>query len=136
MTICIIDSSVILTSLLNLKPTSEKKFKNILQQQKKGSTEVYSTSFLSLEIANGLRFTIKDSTLAKEVFDKFSALPIQYFSLNASQIKEILEISYELQTTVYDTSYHFLAQLLDGTFYTCDEKYYQKAKALGKIEFL
>jgi hypothetical protein len=65
--------------------------------------------------------------------EKFSQLPIEFFSFKANHIKEILKLAYRFQTTVYDTAYHFLAKLLDGVFFTSDKDYFKKAKNLGSI---
>jgi predicted nucleic acid-binding protein len=89
---------------------------------------------LTIEVANGLRFGISDPTGAQPILAKFFEIPIHYFFLTPEQTSEIVSLSYGLSTTVYDTSYHFLARLLGATFITCDRAYYQKAKALGNIE--
>lgn len=52
------------------------------------------------------------------------------------QIKGVLELAYDLGTTVYDASYHYLARFLDAVFLTCDKEYYEKAKNIGNIELI
>lgn len=135
MKIYVVDASVLLTSLLEEKENAAKELQNLLERVEKKSVQVYSSCLLPLEIANGLRYTLKDKNLCQETFDKFSSLPISYFSFKIEHIQKALVLSYELKTSVYDTSYHVLAKLLSGTFLTADKEYYTKAKNLGSIEF-
>jgi predicted nucleic acid-binding protein len=89
-----------------------------------------------LEVANGLRFTLNDSEIGRKIFADFSRLPLEYFDLKPNQIKEILNLAYRVEATVYDTSYHFLARLLGGELLTCDREYFEKAQSLGSINFV
>jgi predicted nucleic acid-binding protein len=132
----IIDASFILSSLFLSKEHITRKLKTILQEQEKREAEIYTTDYFLLEVANGLRFSLKDACLTLEVWDKISLLPLKYFSFNKTHIKEILTHSYDFKTTVYDTSYHYLAKLLSGTFLTCDKNYYQNAKSWDNIELV
>lgn len=132
----ILDASFVLGSILEDNPVAFKKIKSINRQVEDVKAEIYSLPLLPLEVANGLRFRLKDNKKALLFLDKFSGLPIKYFPLSFNQISEILILSYTHQTTVYDTSYHFLALLLDGIFLTCDEDYYRKAKELNHIELV
>jgi len=129
----IIDASFILQTLLSPESNVAIVSKKIFKDQKSKRIKIYSTSFMPLEIANGLRFSFKEQKLAEEIFSKFALLKIEYFALNSQQIQTMLSMSYNLKTTVYDTSYHFLAKLLGGVFYTCDKEYFQKAKKEGNI---
>lgn len=129
----IIDASFVLRALLTPESDIAKIFKNIFKEQKIQKVKVYSTSFLPYEVANGLRFSLKDQKLAEEIFSKFNQLEIEYFNLNSQQIQKILSMSYNFGATVYDTSYHFLAKLIEGDFYTCDREYFLKAEKEGNI---
>lgn len=129
------DASVILHAML---PSGNQeiflRFQNHLRHAQKGEITLSSIPLLVSEFANGVRFALTDSMLAAETFKKFSLLPIKYFALSAEQVSEALALSYELGTTVYDTSYHLLARLLSATFITADREYFQKAKVLGNID--
>lgn len=129
----IIDASVILTALIGKKDTAITALKQFVATTEEKRSEIYSTSFMLLEVANGARYNFRDTASAFLVYENLLTLPITYFSFNNDQIKSILDLSYQLNTTVYDTSYHYLAQLLSGIFVTCDNAYYQKAKHLGHI---
>lgn len=132
----IIDASVLLTAILGKNKKIATWVKGIFSEATNKKAELYSSSFLALEFANGIRFSLKDHTEAVSVYDKFVKLPLKLFSFNQEQIKEVLKLSYQLKTTVYDTSYHYLAKLLGGTFITCDKQYYQKARKLEDVLLL
>jgi len=89
---------------------------------------------LPFEVANALRFNIKDPTLAIKTYEVFSRLPIDITPLSAGQLGEALVASYRFATTLYDTSYHLLAKLMGATFITCDREYFKKADSWGSIE--
>lgn len=132
----ILDASVILTYYIGKNKKLKKEFNQILKSVDGKKAELYSINLLALEIANGLRFTLKNETKAQNALTKSLSLPIKYFSLKNIHHEKILELSYELNTSVYDTSYHFTAKLINGTFLTCDKKYYQKAQKLEAIKLL
>lgn len=132
----IIDASVLLTAILGKNKKIAEKVKSLFSHATNKKAELYSSSLLALEFANGVRFSLKDRNDAVSAYDKFVKLPIKLFSFNQGQIKEVLKLSYQLKTTVYDTSYHYLAKLLGGTFITCDKQYYQKAKKLEDVILL
>ena len=130
----ILDASVILTFLLKSNSSVEKNFVKILKEVNTKKAKLYSSYLLPLEIGNGLRFTLKNELVSEEVLQKFLRLPIKYFIFSAAHYAKILELSYLFKTSFYDTSYHFLAKLLKGTFLTCDTKYFKKAKDFGNIK--
>ena len=132
----VLDASVIISFLLEKNPRLEKKVIKILKEVKRGKARLYSSPLLPLEVGNGLRYSLADEQLAAEALEKFLDLPINFFSFTSPHYSKILKLSYLLKTSFYDTSYHFLAQLLKGVFLTCDQEYFKKAKSLGKIELL
>ena len=132
----VLDASVLLTGLLNERENVANKLQGLLRHVEKKQVQIYSSSLLPLEVANGLRYTIRDNNLGQETFEKFGELPINYFYFKTEHIQKALDLSYELKTSVYDTSYHVLAKLISGTLLTCDREYYLKAKDFGSIELL
>jgi predicted nucleic acid-binding protein len=132
----VIDASVILGYLLQKNKEVAEKATALLKGLKAQATEIYAPSLLFTEVANGLRFSLRDEGIAMQQFEKFSRLPIRCVSFSASQMKEIIRLSFQLDATVYDVSYHFLAILHGGIFLTCDADYFRKAKRLGKIELV
>jgi len=135
MKIYVLDASVVLTFLLGENEMTKGKVTTLLRRVSKKKIKLYSSFLLPLEVGNGLRYTLKDQELADEVLKIFLALPIEYFAFRQTHCQKILQLSYTLRTSFYDTSYHFLAKLLKGTFVTCDAEYFKKAERLGNIKF-
>lgn len=132
----LVDASVILQSILHESQNVETKLKELLIKAKKGEAEVYSSKLLILEVANGLRFSIKEENICREIFSDFLSLPIKIFDISEIQMEQVIKISYRQNTTIYDTSYHILAKSYGAIFLTCDENYFSKAKKLGEIELI
>lgn len=123
----VIDASIVVGVILAQSPYSLKKLKEY---------RVHSVSLLPAEVANAIRFQLKDKLDGKTALGKFLKLPIELHTLDLRQMPNILEMSYSLHTTVYDTCYHYLAMELGIIFLTADRQYYQKAKKLGSIELV
>jgi len=134
MKIYVLDASVILTFLLEKSSSTKKNFIKFLNQAKSGKIKLTSSYLLPLELGNGLRFSLRDEDLAKKVLENFLKLPIGYFVFSEIHYEKILALSYQLGTSFYDTSYHFLAKLLKGVFLTADKEYFEKAKNIGDIK--
>jgi predicted nucleic acid-binding protein len=132
----LVDASIILQSILEESNFVSKEFEKIMKEVALGKARILSQKFLIMEVANGIRYAEKDKILAQKYFQVFLKLPIKYLALSKSQYKQILEFSYELGTTVYDTSYHILAISKGAIFLTCDSKYFKKAKGLGSVELV
>jgi len=131
-----VDAPVILKTALMESDSVSKRFGKILKEVKLGKVELLSQKLLTLEVANGFRFGTSEVSEALKYFNVFLKLPIKYFSPTETQQRKVIEVSYDLGTTVYDTSYHILAKAHNAIFLTCDEDYYKKAKDLGDINFL
>lgn len=136
MKIYVIDASVILKVFLNESTSVIDEFSIILKKTQEKKISLLSSKMLNIEVANGLRFSVKDQVEAIKTFKDFLALPIKTFVITKLQNEKTIKLSYELGTTVYDTSYHVLAKAHNAIFLTCDEEYYKKAKALGDIELI
>ncbi len=129
----VVDASIILKFLLEDHSSTVEFVSTLLRDAKKGNVILVSTSLLPLEVGNGLRFTVKDATLAEDVLGKFQKLPIDIVALTQIQIGKSLSLSYKFSTTVYDASYHVLAIARNCTYMTADRAYYNRAKSLGMI---
>jgi len=130
----VIDASVVLNMILKEDMRSAKVFQDLIDKAKKNKIKLYSTAFFRHEVANGLRFSDKKTWEVLEIWEKFMKLPIECVELERNFLGSVANLSYKLKTTVYDTSYHYLAIVLNGTFLTRDKKYYAKAKKLGNIK--
>lgn len=132
----VIDASVVATALLAEESTVESFFQKLLEKALQKEILILSSKFLIVEVANALRFGLKDGDKSTQVLKDFLALPIKTVVPSKSALLLALALSYEIRTTVYDTLYHVLAQSYGATFLTCDDGYYRKAKKLGDIEYI
>lgn len=136
MKIYILDASVVLSFLLDENLSIKKKLLTILKQAETGKLRLISFYLLPLEVGNGLRYSLADKKLAQEALEKFLNLPLDYFVFRPAHYSRILQLAYFSGTSFYDTAYHFLAQLLRGTFLTADAAYFKKARNLGSVKLL
>ena len=135
MPIYIFDASVVLNYLLDENKEVGKEIKNIFRQEKNGKAQIYSVDLLPFEVGNVLKNKLSQDK-NKIIFELFKKQHIAYKSLTLDQMGEIISLSYQFDTTTYDTSYHYLAKILDGTFVTCDRNYFNKAKSWGNIKLV
>ena len=131
---CVVDASVILKFLLHENAEVANKFEGLLTKAQEEKIEILSHPLMILEVANGLRFTLKDQAQARETLKIVLRLPFKILPLTEIQQEKTLEMSFGLGTTVYDTSYHILAKSHGAVFITCDREYFKKAKQLKDIE--
>ena len=132
----ILDASVVVRYLLSSSEEVAKRLPLLLRGVKDSKFKLYSSFLLSLEVCNSLRFSLADKQKLETVLSKLFKLPIKYLKLTNAQLAEAASLSYDLGTTVYDTSYHVLAKAHNAIFLTCDGDYYKKAKDLGDIELI
>ena len=132
----VVDASVVLTGILENQKTVVDEVREYFVQAEGNKLELYSSSFLKMEVCNGLRFNEKDLSKSTKLLSVFFKLPIKFIDFNHALYEESLSTSYKLNATVYDTSYHILAKAHNAVFLTCDEEYYKKAKGLGDIELI
>lgn len=129
--VVIIDASILLASTIGDNERIDQKLRDILHDKTRSASIL---SFTTMEFANGVRFSTRDLPLAKQALERFTALSLPMRDLTPTDIQAIIELSYTLGTTVYDTAYHYAAIMHDGTFITCDRGYHNKASSLGHIE--
>lgn len=132
----ILDSSFVCRSVLAEESSAALTMEKILREEKAGKVALYSSNLFFLEMGNALRFSQIEQNKVEIFLETILKFPIEYFSFKKKHIMQIVELSFDLDTTVYDTSYHFLAKLLGGVFLTCDKKYFEKAREIGNIEFI
>ena len=130
----VIDASVVLNMILKDDKHTAPTFKALIADAKKNKIRLFSTAFLGHEVANGLRYSDKKKEEVLEIWEYFIKLPIARIELEKNFLGSVANLSRKLDTTVYDTAYHYLAMVIEGTFLTRDKKYYQKAKELGNIK--
>lgn len=135
MKIYIFDASILGCLLFNESVFLVKKINKLIKLAREKKIRIIAPDLLSYEISNIIKnHTNKEDS--KNLFADFISLPIELIGITSEQMKKILEMACDHSVTTYDASYHYLAKFLDGTFVTCDGKYYQKAKELGSIELI
>ena len=131
MNIFVCDASVLVTALFGTNKDVSAKLDRLLHDK---SSMAHVLPFTVIEFANGVRFSTRDIPIAKQALERFTALALPVLELASADVLAIVELSYRLGTTVYDTSYHYAAIMHDGIFITCDKSYHKKASQLGHIE--
>ena len=108
----------------------------LLKALKDKQTKLLSSDLFRFEVTNAIRYSpTSQENLPKQIMAVLS-LPIKIVGVSDKGFSEIAKMAKENNTTVYDTSYHFLAISMDGIFVTCDRDYFQKSRHLGYIEYL
>lgn len=132
----IIDASVALCMALKEDQETVKRMGSLVKKVERRKARLWSTVFFRQEFCNGLRYSDKNKEEILIIWRRFQKLPIINAELERNFLSSVIILSKKLNTTVYDTAYHYLAMILNGTFLTRDKKYYQKAKKLGNIELI
>lgn len=129
----VIDTSVVMKYLTN-KDSAAGVW--LLKALKNRQTKLISSDLFHFEIANAIRYSpTPEKKMAEQIMAALT-LPIKIVKISDKGFSKIARIAKENDTTVYDTSYHFLAISRDGIFVTCDRDYFQKSKHLGYIDLL
>lgn len=136
MKIYTVDASFILGVILEEGSEVVDVFSGIFDEVIRKKAIVYSSQLLPIEVANVIRYKFKDSDKGTEIYEKFCALPLCYFNLGNSQIKQALTLAYSVGESVYDSSYHLVSKIQGGELLTCDKKYFLKAKTFGNIRYI
>ena len=136
MNVYVVDASIVLQTSLNESESVKIFFGKLLKDAEQDKIILISSKLLPIEVANGLRYGIKDKEELIDTFRDFLKTPIKTLVLTNVQKEKTLEIAFDLGTTVYDTSYHVLAKAHNAVFLTCDQEYYKRAKELGDIELI
>lgn len=131
MNVIVCDASVLITALFGTNKDAAVKLNRLLNDK---SSLVHTLPFTVIEFANGLRFSTRDIPFARKALERFTALTLPVLELAPADVHAIIELSYRLGTTVYDTAYHYAALMHEGVFITCDKGYYKKASQLEHIE--
>lgn len=131
----ILDSNILLAFLLD-EPEQALAAK-LFQEHDQQKVEFFAPSLWDYEIWNRLSRVEKSLfNTGYGLFLRFTNLPTK-IDLNRQIIDQALLISSTIsQLAFYDTVYHALAMIKDGTFLTLDQKYYEKTKKLGHIVML
>lgn len=135
MEILVPDASVILKWAIGLESELDReKAIHILDAWVGNNIEIVLPELWVFEVGNVLGRMVPDSALEK--METLLEFRFKTKELNKQTCKSIFKLMKDLSVSFYDASYHALAQRMGGVFITADDKYYQKARARGNIEFL
>ncbi len=130
---CVIDTSVIMKYLTNKGSVAGVWLLGALKDKQ---TKLISSDLFHFEVTNAIRYSpTSQENMPRQIMAALS-LPIEIIKISDKGFSKIAKIAKENDTTVYDTSYHFLAITMDGIFITCDRDYFRKSKHLGYINLL
>lgn len=132
----VFDASVVLGFLLNESILLRRNIEKIVREVDLGKAAIFSSPLINLEVANGLRFRLVNKLEAVSGYERFLDLGLTVYTPDSKGVEQIILMAFEVNATVYDCFYHFVANELGGTFLTCDKEYFKKAKKLGGIEFV
>ena len=92
---------------------------------------IAAPSLLPYEVLNALKYSgaFGEEEL-KEIAEILEDFQINLFNLQDKLAAKSVEIAMRKGLTIYDASYLALAQILDTTLYTADEKLIRKTKGL------
>lgn len=132
--IFVIDASIILAWLLP-KEKHQKQVDNLFLLHTQKTISLTVPTLCTYEVVNGIKSAIlrKRITIAKtpEILEKYQMLEIEELK---PVMMRLFELSYQNNISVYDAAYVELAQRKGWSFYTADEKLYDKLK--GKLSFV
>lgn len=135
MEIFVPDASVILKWAIGLESELDReKAIHILDAWVGNNIEIVLPELWVFEVGNVLGRMVPDSALEK--METLLEFRFKTKELDKETCKSIFKLMKDLSVSFYDASYHALAQRMGGVFITADDKYYQKARARGNIEFL
>jgi len=99
--------------------------------------EIAVPSLFFYEIANVLATKIKLTTEeAQEAFELIAEFVCNVYELDSTEFLEAMSLAMKYKVSVYDASYHVLANRLGCRFLTADHKFWEKVKVMGIAELL
>lgn len=99
--------------------------------------EIAVPSLFFYEIANVLATKVKLSPEeALEAFELISAFEFNLNELDSTEYLDAMTLAMNYKISVYDASYHVLADRLGCRFLTADRKFWEKVKGMGVAELL
>lgn len=130
------DASVIAKWVLPGEPFQEKAVR-LKEDYVSGLIELSSLSLVVLEVANALRKAERlnriSGTDADESLKALNDMRVELHELNWAQAAQALHISSDLNLTIYDTSYIFLADEMRIPLITADITLYEAARKQFRV---
>jgi len=132
----VVDASVIAKWVLPGEPFQEKALR-LKEDHVSGLIELSAPGVVVQEVANALWRAVGLKRIseadAKEALEALSDMRIELRELSWAQTAEALSIACDLDLTIYDTSYVFLANELKVPLVTADKTLYKTARKKFKI---
>ncbi|MCD6513720.1 MAG: type II toxin-antitoxin system VapC family toxin [Candidatus Odinarchaeota archaeon] len=112
----------------------------LLKDFKDGLIDLHAPYLIQAEFTNAIRKyylsgVIDESTLS-EITNIIKKLPINYHSMDWDMIDHALRIAINFNITVYDSIYFTLAENVNGTVITADERFYNATRKSEKVIFI
>jgi predicted nucleic acid-binding protein len=102
-----------------------------------GKNEIAVPALFFYEIANVLATKVKlTAAEALEAFELISAFEFDVHELDNTGYMEAMTLAMNYKISVYDASYHVLANRLGCRFLTADRKFWEKMKGMDVAELL
>ena len=117
-------------------PTKKKALK-LKEDHVSGALDLFAPSIIVQEVSNALWRAIRLNRIseadAEEALRALNDIRIELHKLNWAQSAQALSIACDLDLTVYDTSYVFLANELKVPLITADKTLYETARKQFRI---
>jgi hypothetical protein len=132
----VLPATFVLQALSKQKADLTHKLIELVENNQKQVIKLYTLPLFYTQLTNGLNFSYFSLSRAQELLSQCLNLPVEIHSLQPRDYQKILELAHHQKTSIYDTSYHYLAKILSATLLTCDKKYFRKAQNFGNIELI
>ena len=131
-----VDASVIAKWILPGEPYQDKAAR-LKEDQVLGLAELCAPGFIVQEVANALWRAIKLERIseesAREALRALNDMRIELHELDWAQVSQGLGVACDLNLTIYDVSYLFLADKIRVPLITADERICETAKERFRI---
>jgi predicted nucleic acid-binding protein len=102
-----------------------------------GRIVVLEPSLLAYELANVLRYKGDLTTeQVQEAMQSLFGMGLEWALPSRAVMRRAIEVACAYETTVYDAAFAALAESLDATFVTADERLVRRLEALPFVRFL
>lgn len=130
------DASFLLEAVTVSHSVSARELTCMLEEEESNKLEMWAPGILWYEVANF--FTKPKLSFEQSAFfiEQLNALPIRTVQCTARDFLQITHLAREVEASIYDAAYHFLALENEATFLTLDKKYFAKAKGLGSVRLV
>lgn len=102
-----------------------------------GEIEVAAPSLLTYELANVLRYRKDlDASQVQEAVLSLVDMGLEVIPLSSPLVRRSIDIAYTYRATVYDAAFAALAESLNATLITADERLVHQLTPLPRVRFL